>query len=166
MNDVKLLYTSVAHEVECAPHRRRQKGFTIVEVMIAAAVMALVITTSITTLQRGFLSLDTARNITLAGQIMQCEVEKMRMLDWAEINAYPTTSTAITIDVSFTSNPAVGSRFSLSRDVAVISTGTPKGMRQITYTVSWNGYDGRTLSRSYTTYYGEEGLYDYYYNSI
>ena len=46
-------------------------GFTIVEVMAAAVVMALAITTSITTLQRGFLALDSARNLTMAGQILQ-----------------------------------------------------------------------------------------------
>lgn len=134
--------------------------------MFAAAVMALAITTSITTMQRGFLSLDTARNITLAGQIMQCEVEKMRMVDWPVISAYPTAPVPQSIDGSFTSNPAVGARFTLNREVAVIDATAGSGMRQITFTVSWKSYDGRNLSRSYATYYGQEGLYDYYYNSI
>jgi Tfp pilus assembly protein PilV len=148
---------------------RRQPGrraFTIVEVMFAAAVMALGITTSITTLQRGFLSLDTARKITIAGQILQCEMEKMRMVPWATINAYPATLDPMTIDTSFTSNPTVGSRFTLRREVDTIATTTGVGMKQITFAMSWKSYDGRTLTRKYTTYYGENGLYDYYYNSL
>lgn len=145
---------------------RSQKGFTLVEVAMGSIVMVLAITTAITTLQRGFLSLDTARKLTLAGQILQCEVEKMRMVPWATVNAYPTSPTALTIDTTFTSNPAVGNKFSLSRNVVTLTTGTTAGMKEITYTVNWTTVDGRTLSRSYVTYYGEKGLYDYYFNSI
>jgi Tfp pilus assembly protein PilV len=147
--------------------KRRQSGFTIFEVMIAAMVMAFAITTAITTMQRGFLSLDTARNITIAGQIMQSEFEKMRLRDWTVIGAYDTSApTTLTIDSSFTSNAFIGNRFALTRDVDVIATTTGIGLRQITLTVSWNSYDGRPLSRSYTSYYGQNGLYDYYYNSL
>jgi Tfp pilus assembly protein PilV len=147
---------------------RARDGFTILEVMLAAAVMVSAIATSLAVMQRGFASLDTARNITIAGQIMQCEVEKMRMKPWgATVSAYSTSGpTTETIDSSFTSNPAVGTRFSLQRDVVVVPTTTGVGMRQVTFTVTWKTYDGRSLSRSYTTYYGENGLYDYYYNSI
>ena len=56
------------------------RGFTIVEVMMAAIVMAFAITTSITTMQRAFLAIDAARGVTYAGQIMQSELEKMRKL--------------------------------------------------------------------------------------
>ena len=135
--------------------------------MLAATVMVLAIASSLAVMQRGFASLDTARNITIAGQIMQCEVEKMRMKPWSTISAYETTGpTTEPIDTSFTSNASVGTRFSLQRDVSVVPTVTGVGMRQVTFTVTWNSYDGRALSRSYTTYYGENGLYDYYYNSL
>lgn len=139
-----------------------KKGFTILEVMMAATVMALAISTSIITIQRSFLSLDTARNITIAGQVMESELERMRMRDWSVIGSYPTVTTTLPIDSSFTSNSFVGNRFTLVRDVAVITA----GMRQITLTVSWNSYDRRNISRSYMSYYGQNGLYDYFYNSI
>ena len=143
---------------------RQKKAFTILEVMLAAFVMAFAIMTAITTMQRAFLSLDTARNITIAGQIMQSEFEKMRMRDWSTVNAY--TSGTLTIDSSFTSNSFIGNRFTLVRDVTAIATGTSAGMKQITLTVSWKSYDERSLSRSYMSYYGQNGLYDYFYNSI
>ena len=129
--------------------------------MMAAAIMSLAIATSITTMQRAFLALDTARNVTLAGQIMQSELEKMRLKDWTTVSGYDTGPTTLTIDTSFTSNAAIGSRFTLTRQVATVHT----DMRQITFTVSWHSYDARALSRSYTTYYGKNGLYDYFYNS-
>lgn len=144
--------------------RKRRAGFTIVEVAIAGAVMALVLTSSITTLQRGFLSLDTSRNLTIAGQIMQSEFEVMRLQPWTTIDAYSTSSTPtpVTIDSSFTSNRYIGNRFSMTRSVTLVRT----GLKQITLTVSWKNYDGRRISRSYMSYYGQNGLYDYFYNSL
>ena len=58
-----------------------------------------------------------------------------------------------------TGSPAIGGRFTLSRAVAVRSAQSV----QITLTVSWRGYDGRNLSRSYTTYYTQGGLHEYFY---
>lgn len=127
---------------------------------MAAMVMAFAITTSITTMQRGFLALDTARNITIAGQIMQSEFEKMRIEPWATVSGYATSDTSVTIDTSFTSNAYIGNRFTLVRRANDIRS----GMREVVLTVSWKSYDGRTISRSYSSYYGQNGLYDYFYN--
>jgi hypothetical protein len=143
--------------------RGRIRAFTIPEVAMAAGVMALVITTSITTMQRAFLALDSARSVTLAAQIMQSEFEKMRLKDWTTIDAYPVSPdvSTLTIDSTFTSNAAIGNRFTLTRTVTVVH---PE-MKKITLSISWRGYDGRSLSRSYSTYYGRNGLYDFFYNS-
>jgi prepilin-type N-terminal cleavage/methylation domain-containing protein len=142
--------------------RRLLRGFTILEVMIAAMVMALVLTTSLTTLQSGFLALDSARKITLAGQIMQSEFEKMRLADWTAINAYPATSDLTpNITAGFGASAAITSTFTLTRTVAEVHT----DMKQITLTMTWKGYDGRLFTRSYSTTYGQHGLYDYFYNS-
>ncbi len=144
------------------PKAGRRRGFTIFEVGMAAAVMAFALVTSITVIQRGFMALDTARNITYAAQIMQNEMEKMRLQNWATISTYPATATAVTIDSAFTTT-AIGARFiGMTRTAENVHTGTNAGMVKITLTVSWKSVDGRTLSRSYITYYGQNGLYDYF----
>jgi Tfp pilus assembly protein PilV len=137
------------------------QGFTIVEVAIAAAILALVIATTITTMQRSYLSLDSARNTTLASQILQTELEKMRVKSWSTVSAFPAGPTAMTVDTSFTSQANIGTRFSLSRTVSTLKT----GMLIITLTVSWKSYDGRPLSLQLMTYYGKDGLYDYFFNT-
>ena len=129
---------------------------------MAAAIMALALVSSITVMQRAFNALDTARAITYATQIMQNEMEKMRLMNWATVSAYPTTATAVTIDSAFTGT-SIGSRFlGMTRAVETIHTNTNGGMRKITLTVSWKTVDGRTLTRSFVTYYGQNGLYDYF----
>jgi len=142
---------------------RRASGFTIFEAMMAAAIMSLAIATSITTMQRAFLSLDTARNLTIAGQIMANEVEKMRMADWTTVSAYAAGPTTITIDSSFTSVASIGSRMALSRSAATV--GGNANLLQLTYTITWNSYDGRPISRSYSTYYSRYGIHDYLYTT-
>lgn len=146
--------------------RRARRGFTIAEVMVAAIVMAFAITTSITTMQRAFLALDTSRNLTLAGQIMVSEMERTRMLSWSDISAMDLspTVTTLTLDSAFTSNAQIGSRFTLTRTVTLPDSSNPN-IRQITLTITWRGYDGRQHSRSYTTQYARYGIHDYLYNT-
>lgn len=139
----------------------RRRAFTIAEVMFASGVMALTITTSITTMQRAFLAIDTARNITLAGQIIQGELERMRLKNWSEIvAAYPATTQPSSLTTDDTIMSALGNRFRLTYEA---DAGTD--LKEIKIIVSWNGYDGRPQSRYYKTYYGRNGLFDYFYNS-
>lgn len=141
-------------------------GFTILEVMLAAIILVLAITTSITTMQRSFQSIDTARGMTLAGQIMQSEIERIRLRDWATVQGYSTTETPLAIDATFANNGYVANLIA-SRGLTLTRTASDPetDLRQITMKVTWRNIDGRTMSRSYTTYYGRYGIYDYFYNS-
>jgi prepilin-type N-terminal cleavage/methylation domain-containing protein len=154
---------------------KQKHGFTLVEVAVATAVMALVISTSLMVLARGFNVMDTARCLSYASQIMQSELEKMRLSPWGNgttagtdttvytspalpsITSYATTATVIPIDSSFYAAGSAGSRMTLTRTAADVHT----GMIQVTFQVSWNTIDGRPMHRSYTTYYGQKGLYDF-----
>jgi Tfp pilus assembly protein PilV len=151
-------------------HRAKSqvRGFTIAEVMVAACVMALAITTSITTMQRAFLAIDTSRNLTVAGQIMVNEMEKIRMQSWSQVSDVTLmprdTDTALTLDSIFSSNPQIGTRFTLSRRISQPDSANAT-ILEIKFTVTWRGYDGRELSRSYTTHYAQYGIHDFLYNS-
>ncbi|MEZ5414120.1 MAG: prepilin-type N-terminal cleavage/methylation domain-containing protein [Opitutaceae bacterium] len=149
--------------------RKPPTGFTIVEVMVAATIMVLGITTSLTTLTFGMRAIDTARNSTLAAQIMQSEMENIRLLNWAQLTALSASETvdissiissgsSTTLDATLNN---IISKFTCTRTIT-----TPKSnMREITLTVSWNGQDGRAHSNSYVTRYCKDGLYDFYYTA-
>jgi hypothetical protein len=146
----------------------RVRGFTIVEVAMATAIMTLVLGTALITLARGFDSMDTARCLSYASQIMQSELEKMRLTSWGNgttagtgtsgVTAYPTTATNVTIDPNWANVGDVSNRMTMTRTASDVHT----GMIQVTLTISWTTHDGHALSRSYTTYYGKNGLYDYF----
>ena len=135
---------------------------------MAAAVMALAIMSSLVAMGRAFAPLDSARCISYASQIMQSEMEKMRLTSWGNgtaagngttgITAYSTTATTLPIDTSFTTAGDLGSRMTLTRTASDVHA----GMIKITLTITWTTSDRRTLSRSYITYYGQNGLYDFF----
>ncbi len=139
--------------------------------MMAAIVMVLGIVTSLTTLQFGMRSVDTARSMTLASQIMQSEMEILRLQNWAQISALAASATvdpATTISSSSGSTldthlAAIATRFTCVRTVAEISGRAD--IKLITLTVTWTGVDGRVHSLTYQTRYAKNGLSDYLYVS-
>jgi hypothetical protein len=144
----------------------------LIEVAMTAFILALAIVTSITTMQRAFANLDTARNISTASAILQTEMEKERLFTWTKVSD---VTYQPTIDASILRNPTVAGRFTLSRSVTQVigppdQTTTPatpgtarSGQVQVTLTVRWRNYDGRTLARSFTTYFTQGGLNEFLY---
>lgn len=141
--------------------QKLQRGFTIFEVTMATFVMAMGISTSIVGMTAGFKQLDVARSITLSSQVLQSEMERLRLMNWTDIVALSGTSTVDLTSV-FTDDTDLATRFTLYRTVADVS-GKVGEMKEITLQCNWNAIDGRPLSRQFSTYYTKNGLYDYYY---
>jgi Tfp pilus assembly protein PilV len=127
--------------------------------MVATVVLVLGITTAIVTLQRGFQAIDTARYYTFASQVMQSELERLRLKSWAQMQALQDTAdNAVEIPrVAGTASAA----FTCTRTIRDLKT----DMKEITLTSTWRGYDGRSHSARLITRYGKSGLYDYFYTS-
>jgi len=152
-----------------APYRS-ERGFTIIEAALAAIVMAFGIATSILPLQMGFKAIDVSRDDTLASQIMQSEIERLRLLPWSKtipasvvdsITELP-SSEVVSLSPNFTTNAALVAKFNVTRTVTTDPITPSRDVRYITITVTWNTRDGRSHSRSFTTMYARNGLYDYY----
>lgn len=128
---------------------------------MATFVMAFGIATSIVAMQTGFKSIDVARGTTLASQIIQSEIERIRMLSWTEVTAMDGTNN-VSLTSMFTTNPALAARFTVTRRVVADAT-RPSDVRDIWIEVDWRGYDNRPHQRTFYTKYVKNGLYDYYY---
>ena len=135
------------------PGRRLVAAFTLVEVMIASIVLVFGLVTAITTMQRGQQAVDTARNLALATQLMQSEMERLK--SWVQLETLQNSGvTTVTLDSSAGSAAA---RFTCTRTIADYKT----GMKQITLATEWHGYDGRKHTARLITRYGKNGLNDY-----
>jgi Tfp pilus assembly protein PilV len=134
-------------------------GFTVLEVMLAAGVMLLGITTAIITLQRGLQSVDTARNLTFASQLMQSEFESLRLKSWTQLQTMQDNGD-VQVPVPVTNGVNTGA-FVCQRSIRDLKP----DMKEITLTSTWRGNDGREHSVRYITRYGKSGLYDYFYTA-
>ena len=132
-------------------------AFTIVEVLVAFFVFAMVFGTAFSVIGQASKQLDTARAIAAAGAILQVQLEKERLLTWDEASDI---SYQPTIDTGFMSDPNIAGRFVLERVVTPMP-GRETRMLQITLIARWRSLDGMELSRRLTTYYRQGGLYDY-----
>lgn len=158
------------------PRRRRHDGFTIVEVAMASFIMAFGIATSIIAMQAGYKHIDLARGTTLASQIIQSEMERLRMMSWTNISNLATATD--TTEPFPAGSPAgvemfdgatffsdltnIGGRYTITRTVTDDST-RPTEVKNIKISVRWQSYDLRWHERSFTAIYAKNGLYDYYY---
>lgn len=141
------------------PPRVGRRGFTVLEVMIAASVMLFGITTAILTLQRGFQALDAARNLTYASQVMQTELERLRLRNWDQLQTLQDTgATAVTVEAV---TGLGGEGFTCTRTIRDIRT----DMKEITLAATWRRHDGRPQTARLVTRYGRNGLYDYFYTA-
>lgn len=132
---------------------RTARSFTIVEVMVAATVLIFGIVSAITVSQRGLQALDTARNLTAASQLMQNEMERVRLMSWAQLQTLQQSGDT-TVPL------AAPARFSCTREITDVKT----NMKQICVTATWHGYDGRPHTARLITRYGRNGLNDYFYS--
>jgi Tfp pilus assembly protein PilV len=134
---------------------RGHRAFTLVEVMVAATVLILGVVSVIMISQRGLQTLDSARHLAGASQLLQSEMERLRLMSWEQLQALQDAgTTATTAD-------ALPAGYGFSRDIHDLKT----NMKEISLSASWQGYDGSTHSVRLITRYGKLGLNDYFYTT-
>lgn len=161
---------------------RRQKasGYTLLEVAIAAFVMLFGIASALTALRASFRLIDVARYTTLAGQVLESQMEKLRLLNWTQLtdpthvpglydssgNLLSSSSLGTTFAPDVAADGAtqslIASHFYCTQRIDLLPTsGTPTA--RITLTTRWTGTDGHAQSVSYSTIYARNGISDFYY---
>lgn len=137
--------------------RRGRSGFSLAEVLIASTVLMVGISGALVTLQRSIDSIAQARQLDAASQLMQTELERLRLLNWNQLQSLQDSGRT---DVPVPSGGDFA-RFSCERRIRDLRD----GMKEITLVASWGGLDGRAYNASLVTRYGRSGLNDYFYTT-
>src|SRR5258708_390292 len=148
------------------PRHLRPAGFTLVEVMMASLILVAGFIGMIEAVGLGSNMMDSERRQTLAAQILNHEIEKLRLSSWTTINGLAAGPTTITIDSQFnTALATTGAAYSLSRSVSDVVSGS---LREVTFTVTWVVTTSRldssgnrvtfTYTRTNSAYFGKYGL--------
>jgi hypothetical protein len=90
-----------------AKKTKSTSGFTIMEVALAATVLALTLTGMIAVVESGSEMLDLSRKQTLAEQILHSEIDQLRLQSWTVISGEPAGfSFRTTTQVGYSGGPA------------------------------------------------------------
>jgi prepilin-type N-terminal cleavage/methylation domain-containing protein len=145
------------------PAPKRNSGFTLIEVALASTILLVGFIGMIEALAIGSEMLDTARKQTIAAQIMQAEVEYLRLQSWSAIQGLNSRSPDFLSnypDFQQTSLSGLaslaGTSFKFSRQM--VNPDPHTNLRQVTMTVSWTSVTGKPHSRSSNIYIGRYGL--------
>ncbi|MCF3649969.1 type IV pilus modification PilV family protein [Synoicihabitans lomoniglobus] len=139
-----------------------RRAFTLIEVMAATGVLSMALSSAVIVIQAGLSNLDTARTSTAASQMIQSEMERIRLLNWTNISALPAEE-VLDISEFHTAGTIAGDRLEIVRRVSDVA-GYASEMKEIDITATWTAISGRELSRVFRMRYARNGLFDYYYN--
>jgi type II secretory pathway pseudopilin PulG len=157
--------------------RRGQLAFSIVEVCISVAILAIMLVSLYGGMSSSFAVVQGSRENLRATQIMLERMEGLRLYNWNQLvysNMIPTTFTNYYYPLA-APGESKGIMYCGTMSIDPVTLNPPAtysgNMRAITVTVYWTNYYGSGLSqqivhsRSMTTYTARDGIQNYvYYN--
>lgn len=175
--------SSYAWKMNVAQNRRRpaNAGFAIIDVAMGATILVVGFVGLIQAVTIGTEMLDTSRKQLVAQQLVDHEIERMRMADWSTLGTLG-AGTTYTIGVNTTGTALTGTntskaRFALANynttatDDYLALMAVAKGFtltataviertdyRSVTYTVTWTGVTGRSHTWICIATFGKYGL--------
>jgi prepilin-type N-terminal cleavage/methylation domain-containing protein len=165
-----------------ASNTNRSNAFTLIETMVATAVVGIFFVALYAGIAQGFGIIGNAREDLRANQILLDKMEEMRLYSWDQINSYGASNsfipTAFTEDyypagtnllstVTRGDTPSATGNFRyygsiLITNVAFTNTAYITNMRQVIVNVRWTNGSKR-FDHQMTTYVSQYGLQKYIY---
>jgi prepilin-type N-terminal cleavage/methylation domain-containing protein len=139
------------------PIPARERGFSLVEVMIATLILTLGVVGLYGAYSFGFATIKIAQEDLGADRIMVQRLETLRVYDWSRItnNYIPTNLTA-----SLGTNGGIVYQVEMAIDPAPLTESYSNTLRQVTVSSSWDS-GGVTRHRSMTTLVSQNGIQTY-----
>lgn len=125
--------------------------------MTASCVLMLGFGGVVMTVKNSLTTIAHARHLGAASQIMQSELERLRLYNWSQLESVQSSADH---SVAVTDTPA-SARFSCTRSIHDVRD----GLKEITVETRWGGNDGRAYSARMVTRYARNGINDYFYTS-
>ncbi len=140
-------------------HNQSKFGFSAIEVLMGAVLMASLIAGILQLISQGNYLVELSRDHTRVAQVLQSEIEDMRTLNWSDLTTLPSND-SFSPEGSFISS--YKNRYICSRTISSPSS----TQRQVLVSATWTDSRSRSHTTNYITRFSKEGLNDYYYRAI
>ena len=143
----------------------RDRAFTLMEVMLAVVIVGVEFVSLYVAISQGFAVVQSARENLRATQIMQEQVEVIRVLDWDKVTKTPSPWS---FNASFYPANGTNPGITYSGSIAVTDAPVPPAysadMRLVVVSLSWtNGANARIMrNRELRTLVSRYGLHNYF----
>jgi len=134
--------------------------------MVAIAVVGLVLAAAFANVGSSLRTMETARDYTRVAQILQSELEDVRTMSWADLEALQAATGGDweLLDISAEFHEAFGTRYVTHRRVRN-RDGLPD-QKEIVIKVEWTNAHGVTVTKYTSSWFTENGMHDYFYRSF
>jgi len=139
-----------------------KKGFTVVEVMVAAVLIASLVAGMLHMIKHANHFVELARDNTRVTQLIQSEIEDLRTLNWTDLQALDGFQ-SVTPQGAFVQQYA--DEYYCYRFV-VDSSYDPTNKKWVWVYAGWIDSNNKTHWVYYFTQFSKDGLNDYYYRSV
>ena len=145
---------------------RSTRAYTLVEVLIAMGIAAVVFAGFYLNLSQGFTTMDMSRENLRATQILAEQMETIRLYTWDQLTnpGFVPTNFSAPFDPTkalSTNRPSYSGQLIISN--APISESYSTNMRLVTARVTWTSANAKVHNRWFTTYVSRYGLHNYFY---
>jgi len=132
-----------------------EKGFTLVEAIVATLILAIVLVSVLAVASQSARYLTDIRRTTRASQVLQQEMEAIRLMDWTTLQALTNSFT----DPNDTNHIFAGTI--TQANYAPAAYGTTNTIVTVTLTVTWTNQVNTVLTNTLTTLVSNGGLNKY-----
>lgn len=149
----------------CGRCLRTSVAFTLIEVMIAIFVFSAVFIGFYMNLSQGFAVMDTSRENMRATQLLDQQMETIRLYTWSQINTSGFVPTNFTAQFNPSSQSTNGPVFygTIVITNASMAESYASNFVWVTVGVTWTSANSKQHSRQMSTLVSQYGLHNYYY---
>jgi type II secretory pathway pseudopilin PulG len=145
--------------------KRLSSGITLVDTVIATAIVAVMAGGVICSLSYGFLTMGRIRENQRATQLLLETVETLRLYNWDQVNSnnfIPPTFTGVYDPQSGAGKQGITYYGTITKTNPLTGTSYNTNLMQITVTLNWSSRN-LSHSRSLATFIARDGLQNYVY---
>ena len=141
------------HNTMMSQHCHSERGFTLIEAAIASVILAFALVSVLAIASQSYRYLQAIRLTARSSQVLQQEMEKIRLQGWSQLMAYPSTFT--------NTEGNLGAYLGTVNQVAFDSYNGTTTVMKVTLTTTWKNQAGKTLTNRLTTLVTNGGLNNY-----